>query len=145
MKRIFLNRRRRYLYRAAVLGFVAAALIPSAALAGYDERGAGVAVDPFVASSISAEDDHGMSASTGVVLPSADRKAVEQAQGSGFVYRRADDFAPPRNLTPPAAAAGPSTDWSQIALWASLGLAGIVGALALMLSATRRRTHLAHS
>lgn len=144
MKRIFIIRRRRYLCRAVLLGFAAAALVPSAALAGYDSAGAGVAVDPYVGS-VSAEDAHGMSASTGFVLPSADRKAVEQAQGTVSVYRRADDFAPPRNLTAPTVSAGSTIDWSRIALFASLGLAGILGAITLSLAATRKGVRPAHS
>lgn len=136
MKRIFIIRRRRYLCRAVLLGFAAAALVPSAALAGYDSAGAGVAVDPYVGS-VSAEDAHGMSATTGFVLPSADRKAVEQAQ--------AGTVLPPQNPAVPTVSAASTIDWSRIALFSSLGLAGILGAIALSLAATRKGVRPAHS
>jgi hypothetical protein len=60
MKRIFVIRRRRYLARAISLGFAVALLLPTAALARYDERGTGA-----------------------VVLPAAEQKAVEQAVAKG--------------------------------------------------------------
>ncbi len=136
MKRIFIIRRRRYLYRAVVLGFAAAALVPSAALAGYDSGGAGVAVDPY-AGSVSAEDAHGMSATTGFVLPAADRKAVEQAQAGAVL--------PPQKATVATVSAGSTIAWSRIALISSLGLAGILGAIALSLAAMRKGVRPVHS
>lgn len=144
MKRIQIIRRRRYLYRAAVAGLAAAALLPASALARYDDQ-ASRAVDVYATSSVSAEDDHGLSAANGVVLPAADRAAVEQRLASGAGAARADDFAPPRNVTAPSVATGSAIEWGEIALWSSLGLAGIVGLLMLAAFTTRRGVRVAHS
>jgi hypothetical protein len=143
MKRIHLIRRRRYLLRVAVAGTAAALILPASALARYDDQGA-PAVDLYATSSLSAEDDHGLSAANGFVLPAAEQAAVEQlSTTTGFA--RADDFAPPRNVTVAAAATGSTVNWSAIALWSSVGLAGLVGLLALGTAATRRGVRVAHS
>ncbi len=144
MKRIQIIRRRRYLYRAAVAGLAAAALLPASALARYDDQ-ASRAVDVYATSSVSAEDDHGLSAANGVVLPAADRAAVEQWLALRAGAARADDFAPPRNVTAPSVATGSTIEWGEIALWSSLGLAGIVGLLMLAAFTTRRGIRVAHS
>lgn len=143
MKRIFVIRRRRYLARAISLGFAVALLLPAAALARYDERGTGAAVDLYATSGLSAEDVHGGSAVNGtVVLPAAEQKAVEQSAAT--TVRRADDFAPPRNV-PVADAAASTIEWGRIALFSSLGLLGIVGLLMLAAFASRRGVRVAHS
>lgn len=144
MKRIFLIRRRRYLYRAVVLGFAAAALVPSAALAGYDAGGAGVALDPYLAGSVSAEDSHGMSATSGAVLPAGERKALDELYARS-VYQKPVNVAPPSYLTAPTVTAGSHVDWSQVALWSSVALVGLLGAIALALATTRRGVRPAHS
>lgn len=142
MKRIFVIRRRRYLARAISLGFAVALLLPATALARYDERGTGAAVDIYATSGLSAEDVHGITAGSGYVLPAAEQKAVEQAAATEV--RRADDFAPPRNV-PVADAAASTIDWGRIALFSSLGLFGIVGLLMLAAFASRRGVRVAHS
>ena len=142
MKRITLIRRRRYLARAVALGFAATALLPSAALAGIDEHGARATVDPYASSPISAEDAHGLSASSGYVLPSADRAALATQRASS-VPVRADDFLPPRNVTVAPVATASNVDWGQIALWSLVGLAGALGLL-LVAEVARRRVRLAH-
>jgi hypothetical protein len=144
MKRIHLIRRRRYLLRVAVAGFAAALILPATALARYDDQASRV-VDLYATSSVSAEDDHGLSAANGFVLPAADRTAVELALASSTGVVRADDFAPPRNVTAPSVATGSAVEWGEIALWSSLGLAGIVGLLMLAAFTTRRGVRVAHS
>jgi hypothetical protein len=145
MKRIHLIRRRRYLLRVAVAGFAAALILPTTALARYDDQGVAV-VDLYATSSVSAEDDHGLSAANGFVLPAADRAAVELTLASSADVVRADDFAPPRNVTVPTAATGTTTiDWGQIALWSWVGLAGIAALLMLATFMARRGPRAAHS
>lgn len=144
MKRIFLIRRRRYLYWAVALGVAVSAFLPTTALARYDERGSGAAVDFYATSSVSAEDDHGLSAATGYVLPAADRLAVEAAS-TATVVRRADDFTPPRNVTVPSVAAGPAVEWREVVLFTALGLIGIAGLFLLATVASRRGSRVAHS
>jgi hypothetical protein len=143
MKRISLIRRRRYLYRAVMLGFAAAAFVPSTALAAYDVGGAEAAVDPYLAGSVSAEDAHGMSAANGAVLPAGERKALEE-QYARSVYQKPVNVAPPSYLTAPTVTAGAGVDWSQVALWASVGLVGILGAVAVAFT-TRRGVRAAHT
>ena len=143
MKRIFLTRRRRYLYRAVMLGFAAAALVPSTALAGYDAGGAAATVDPYLAGSVSAEDAHGMSATSGAVLPAGERKALDDLYARS-VYQKPVNVAPPSYLTAPTVTAGSKVDWSQVALWASVGLVGILGAVAVAFT-TRRGVRAAHT
>jgi len=136
MRRILIIRRRRYLARAVTLGLAAALLLPAAALAGYDEQGAGTAVDPYAASGLSAEDVHGGSAVNGTfVLPEADRKAVEQAAKP----------AAPRVVSQPSVAPGGTIDWLAISLYSALGLAGLAGLFVLARFAGRRTTRIAHS
>lgn len=142
MKRIFVIRRRRYLARAISLGFAVALLLPTAALARYDERGTGAVVDIYATSGLSAEDVHGISAGSGYVLSEADRKAVEQAAAAGTRVGP-DRFVPKPVVT--AAAPAPTTDWGRIALFSSLGLLGIVGLLMLAAVASRRGVRAAHS
>jgi hypothetical protein len=137
MRRILIIRRRRYLARAVTLGLAAALLLPAAALAGYDEHGAGTAVDPYAASGLSAEDVHGGSAvNSTVVLPEADRKAVEQA---------AKPAAAPRVVSQPSVAPSGSVDWLAVSLYSALGLAGLAGLFVLARFAGRRTTRIAHS
>ena len=142
MKRITLIRRRRYLVRSVALGFAAAALFPAAALAGIDEHGAGIAVDPYASSPVSAEDDHGLTAGTGLSLPAGDLAAL-QAQRAKSVPVRADDFLPPRNVTVASVTAGSATDWGRVALWSAIGLAGLLG-MTLVAGTARRRIRVAH-
>lgn len=144
MKRISLMRRRRYLLRAALLALAVAALLPPAALARPDERGAS-AVDPYAAGSISAEDVHGLSAGTSYVLPAADRAALEEATAGVVSIRRADDFAPPRGVAAPSASTASSVSWGQVSLFSVLGAMAIAGVLLLTLMTTRRGTRIAHS
>ncbi|MEX1357609.1 MAG: hypothetical protein WD981_03195 [Gaiellaceae bacterium] len=142
MKRIFLIRRRRYLARAISLGFAVAVLLPTAALARYDERGTGAVVDIYATSGLTAEDVHGLSAGSGYVLPAADRKAVEQAARGGTV---GPDRYVPQNVTTPSVAPASTIEWGRIALFSSLGLFGIVGLLMLAALASRRGVRVAHS
>jgi hypothetical protein len=137
MKRIFVIRRRRYLARAISLGFAVAVLLPTAALARYDEQGSGVMVDLYATSGVSAEDNHGISAGSGYVLPEADRKAVEQAAAASRTVRPV--------VTAPSVAPASTIDWARIAVFSSLGLLGIVGVLMLAAVASRRGVRVAHS
>jgi hypothetical protein len=143
MKRIFVIRRRRYLARAISVGFAVAVLLPTAALARYDERGTGAVVDIYATSGLSAEDVHGISAGSGYVLPEADRKAVEQAAAARTRVGPVDRFVPKPVVT--AAAPASTIDWGLIALFSSLGLLGIVGLLMLAVFASRRGVRVAHS
>jgi hypothetical protein len=143
MKRIFVIRRRRYLARAISVSFAVAVLLPTAALARYDDQGTGAVVDIYATSGLSAEDVHGGSAVNGqYVLPAAEQQAVEQANAT--TVRRADDFAPPRNV-PVANPAASTIEWDRIALFSALGLLGIVGLLMLAAVAGRRGVRVAHS
>jgi hypothetical protein len=137
MKRIFVIRRRRYLARAISLGFAVALLLPTAALARYDEQGSGVVVDLYATSGVSAEDDHGISAGSGYVLPEAEQKAVEQAAAKGGAVQP--------TVPAPSAAVDSTVAWGRIALFSSLGLFGIVGLLTLAALANRRGVRVAHS
>lgn len=136
MRRILIIRRRRYLARALTLGFAVALLLPTTALARFDDRGAHVAIDPYASSGLSAEDVHGGSAVSGTfVLPEAERKAVEQA---------AKPAAAPRAVPQPSVTTGSSVAWGEVAVYSSLGLLGIAGLLALAMLAGRRGTRVAH-
>lgn len=77
------------------------------------------------------------------VLPLEDLKAIEESSVRS-VYHRADDFAPPRNVTVPAATAT-GVDWSETAMWLAVGLAGALGLLGAALLANRSRVRMAHS
>jgi hypothetical protein len=138
MKRIFVIRRRRYLARAITLGFAVALLLPTAALARYDDRGTGEVVDMYATSGLSAEDVHGGSAVNGTyVLPAAEQKAVEQAA--------AKTRAVQPTVSAPSAAGASTVAWGRIAVFSSLGLLGIAGLLMLAALANRRGVRLAHS
>lgn len=137
MRRILIIRRRRYLARAVTLGFAVALLLPTTALAGYDEHGASTAVDPYASSGLSAEDVHGGSAVNGtVVLPELERKAAELAG-------KAPAAAPV--VSQPSVTPSGSTDWLAVSLSSALGLAGIAGLFMLARFAGRRTTRIAHT
>jgi hypothetical protein len=78
----------------------------------------------------------------GPILPLEDRKAIESSSGS--VYHRADDFAPPRDLT---VSATPSSgvEWSETVMWLGIGLLGALGLLGAALLANRNRVRMAQS
>jgi hypothetical protein len=145
MKRIFVIRRRRYLARAISLGFAVAVLLPTAALARYDERGTGAVVDIYATSGLTAEDVHGITAGSGYVLPAAEQKAVEQAAAASRRVGPVDRFVPKPNVTATSAASASTIDWSRIALFSALGLFGVVGLLMLVAFAGRRGIRVAHS
>lgn len=142
MKRIFVIRRRRYLARAISLGFAVAVLLPTAALARYDEQGTGAVADIYATSGLTAEDVHGITAGSGYVLPAAEQKAVEQAAGGRTVGP--DHYVPP-TVTTPSVAPASAIEWGQIALYSALGLFGVVGLLMLAAFASRRGIRVAHS
>jgi hypothetical protein len=138
MKRIFVIRRRRYLARAISLGFAVAVLLPTTALARYDERGTGPVVDIYATSGLSAEDVHGGSAVNGTyVLPAAEQKAVEQATAKGGAVQP--------TVSAPSVAPGSTVAWERIAVFSAVGLFGVVGLLALAALAGRRGVRVAHS
>lgn len=142
MKRtIFLNGRRRTL-RALVLGAAVALFSVPVAQANHqfgdalDRAKNDVKVIPYL--------------SQGIVIAEGqdaiDRLMAEALNGvspTTSVYFRADDFAPPRNVTVHAASGG--VDWSETAVWLAVGLAGALGLLGLGLVANRSRVRMAHS
>ena len=151
MKRTIHIRRRRRLYRTVVLGFAAAALAPATALGAFVVDRPDGGIDRYLSAPAADVVDRYLAAPAADVAPIVTAITGYQQLPTTVVLTKAATTgygqvtkATASRTVSATTVSAPATDWSQIALWVSLGLAAMLGVL-LVGFTTRRGSRMAHS
>jgi hypothetical protein len=139
MKRTIHIRRRRRLYRTVVLGFAAAALAPATALGAFVVDRPDGGIDRYLAAPATDVAPIVVATTGYQQLPTTLVRTKAATTGYGQVTN-----ATASRTVSATTVSAPATDWSQIALWVSLGLTAMLGVL-LVGFTTRRGSRVAHS